>query len=248
MKTLSKIFLAITLLIFTIGGCINYNSPHYDFIDACFTTSMNEYDINQSIYFSNCSSGADTYLWEFGDGTTSSSSNPTHQYQNAGTYTVKLTAYNKGGRSTASKIIYVAGTTKLDILVMYYGTSDPVSNCEVTLYGTLQNWIDLQNPLVKITTGSSGNVIFSDLEPVEYFVDAYRSVSDTSYYCNEKFEPSSGNLTANVVNYLDVFVELLYTTQKDGTLSKKYIIRKTELRQAKNSTGIRVEFSNRAKR
>ena len=37
------------------------------------------------------------YQWDFGDGFTSSSSNPTHNYQNPGTFTITLNAYNTGG-------------------------------------------------------------------------------------------------------------------------------------------------------
>jgi len=35
--------------------------------------------------------GALTYAWDFGDGTTSTVTAPTHTYAKAGTYTVKLT-------------------------------------------------------------------------------------------------------------------------------------------------------------
>lgn len=45
-----------------------------------------------NIVFSNTSEDAETYLWEFGDGSTSSEANPIHSYEAPGTYTVKLTA------------------------------------------------------------------------------------------------------------------------------------------------------------
>lgn len=46
------------------------------------------------ITFQNTSQNADSYLWEFGDNTTSTETNPTKSYNQMGTYTVKLTASN----------------------------------------------------------------------------------------------------------------------------------------------------------
>ena len=40
----------------------------------------------------------DTYLWDFGDGITSTEPNPTHQYEAPGTYTVSLTVTSTDGR------------------------------------------------------------------------------------------------------------------------------------------------------
>ena len=42
-----------------------------------------------------------SFLWDFGDGTTSTDPNPTHTYTAAGTYTITLTAYMAGGCSNA---------------------------------------------------------------------------------------------------------------------------------------------------
>jgi PKD repeat protein len=46
--------------------------------------------------------------WNFGDGGTSSLSNPTHSYSNAGTYTVVLTVSGSGGQSQATHFISVS--------------------------------------------------------------------------------------------------------------------------------------------
>lgn len=46
-----------------------------------------------SIQFYNESANADAYLWNFGDGTTSSEFNPVHVYHSAGDFEISLTAY-----------------------------------------------------------------------------------------------------------------------------------------------------------
>ena len=57
------------------------------------TTTMQ----NQSIQFRNASIGASTYLWKFGDGTTSNLDSPLHQYTDTGYFNVTLTAINSNG-------------------------------------------------------------------------------------------------------------------------------------------------------
>ena len=48
-----------------------------------------------------------SWLWEFGDGSTSTEQNPTHTYTATRLYTVNLTAYNSDGNSTITKPGYV---------------------------------------------------------------------------------------------------------------------------------------------
>jgi PKD repeat protein len=45
-----------------------------------------------------------TYLWDFGDGGTSTEKDPVHQYTAVGKYTVKLTATNAYGTNWREKI------------------------------------------------------------------------------------------------------------------------------------------------
>lgn len=51
--------------------------------------------------FTNSSTGAVTYEWDFGDGNTSAEESPTHVYASADTYTVTLTAVNESNLSTS---------------------------------------------------------------------------------------------------------------------------------------------------
>jgi PKD repeat protein len=48
----------------------------------------------QTVYTDNLSQNATTYLWNFGDGYTDNTANPTHTYTQAGTYTLSLIASN----------------------------------------------------------------------------------------------------------------------------------------------------------
>jgi len=62
-----------------------------------------------------------SWTWDFGDGSTSNDQNPSHTYQNAGKYTVKLTATNKYGNDTKSSDNYItagdAHTGSLKVII-----------------------------------------------------------------------------------------------------------------------------------
>jgi gliding motility-associated-like protein len=49
----------------------------------------------QTVFFENQSTGAETFIWDFGDFNTSVQANPEHTYENPGTYTVSLIARNE---------------------------------------------------------------------------------------------------------------------------------------------------------
>jgi C1A family cysteine protease len=48
-----------------------------------------------------------SWVWDFGDGTTSTDRNPVHTYTKAGTFTVNLTVKNSGGEDFTSKESYI---------------------------------------------------------------------------------------------------------------------------------------------
>ncbi len=69
-----------------------------------FTESTN----GQTVTFTNTSSNAVSYNWDFGDGNSSADTNPTHTYANDGTYTVILTATNNCGSVISQQTITVS--------------------------------------------------------------------------------------------------------------------------------------------
>lgn len=70
---------------------------------ADFTMVKTNAKVNETIVFSNKSQYATTYLWDFGDGNTSTDESPSYSYPIAGTYAVKLAATGEGNSSTVSK-------------------------------------------------------------------------------------------------------------------------------------------------
>lgn len=60
-----------------------------------------------TVQFTNKTQGATTYLWDFGDGTTSTLKNPAHIFTSAGNYAVKLTTNACGTSTTKEKLIVV---------------------------------------------------------------------------------------------------------------------------------------------
>ena len=62
-----------------------------------FTASPTNGVAPLTVYFTNLSTGADTFIWDFDDGDTGASLNPAETFTNAGIYTVTLTAIGPGG-------------------------------------------------------------------------------------------------------------------------------------------------------
>lgn len=85
-----------------------------------------------TVSFTNQSTNATSYSWDFGDGGTSTSANPTHIYLQGGVYTVRLNATGSGGSNSVSKTVNIQAPTSLKITnLKVTGMSfvDPSCNC-----------------------------------------------------------------------------------------------------------------------
>ncbi|MFN6037478.1 MAG: PKD domain-containing protein [Bacteroidota bacterium] len=64
------------------------------------------YQLNgSSVIFNNSSQNASQFVWDFGDGSTDTTSSPTHNYVSQGTYTVSLQASTCGKTDTFSMVV-----------------------------------------------------------------------------------------------------------------------------------------------
>jgi gliding motility-associated-like protein len=93
---------------------------------AAFTAAPTTQCVDQTITFTDQSTGGVTqWLWDFGDGVTSTSADPTHGYANPNVYSVKEVVYNNGCGDTLIKPNYITiNLPKADFLY--------TSNCSGT--------------------------------------------------------------------------------------------------------------------
>ena len=109
------------------------------------------------------SCNAETYLWEFGDGTTSTDANPDHMYAAPGNYTVSLTVTNGCGDDLATRTISVVEPPNAD----FSASVDPLSGCE---------------PVVLSLT-SQANIYSNISWDISPFNDSITCVRDTGQWC-----------------------------------------------------------------
>ena len=114
------------------------------------------------ITFNNTGRGT-SYLWDFGDGTTSTLKNPTHTFSTPGTYNVTLVAFMPGGCRNSDTVTYPVsvigqGRYSLDTLQTCPGTALQIG-VRPTM-GCSYNWVSgpvsdhtIANPMV-YTTGT----------------------------------------------------------------------------------------------
>jgi len=140
-----------------------------------------------TVSFTNLSTNANSYAWNFGDGGTSSLENPTHAYAAAGTYAVELIATGCGTNvsdtfQTSITISPGSSTLNLDPLEANY-----ISCCSGTLFdsgGPLGDYADGEVGIatIQVPAGNIVNIDFSsfDLEDTYDFLTLYNG-PDNSY-------------------------------------------------------------------
>lgn len=101
---------------------------------ANFTYSPKKSTVPTTIKFENTSKKATTYLWDFGDGATSTEATPKHKYMSSGNYEVSLKATKKKKSSILKKRVFVdapqaclvAMETKFGIIIIELYDATPL--------------------------------------------------------------------------------------------------------------------------
>ena len=142
---------------------------------ADFTVSDTVVGIGETVYFTNRSIDAESFVWDFGDGHTSNSFNASNYYDLDGIYNVSLTAYFKGRADKAFLTVTVIGASLEITVEEYYSPFYLVPDISVILYARISDW---ENPgtspiVTEGFTNSSGVVTFDNLAAQRYYVDVW---------------------------------------------------------------------------
>ncbi len=102
--------------------------------------------------FTNTSSNATSYEWNFGDGNTSTTASPVHNYAASGSYNVKLKAFSSGVTSCVDSVI-------IPVNVVLTGLNELQDG---------QGWLELKQNLVSselaVTLIKTNEIIISDVQ------------------------------------------------------------------------------------
>ena len=227
MKKILYISVIITLVLI---ACKKTPPPVADFEIDSFNLV-----VGQELFFMNHSADGVSYKWDFGDGYISEEFEPYHTYNTNGFYTVKLTVTGKdGGQSLATLDVEIKIPTIFAIDVIEYFENLPISNVEVRLYGSINDW-DAANEdwVVMGLTGNNGQVVFSNISSQVYYVDAYKGYNTSGY---DNYALASENIEfiktplviPNHVNYFTAYVDVVDHSAAKGNRSRSLIIKKLE--------------------
>ncbi|MGD2095325.1 MAG: S8 family serine peptidase [Phycisphaerales bacterium] len=132
-------------------------------LEAIFTADPNIGPEPLTVQFTDQSTGNVTsWLWDFGDGTTSIEQNPTHEYTDARTYTVRLTVYGPDGSNTKTRAgyirVFIPSTPRANFAI------EPISaNSPTTI-----RFLDQSTCPAYIVYGGDGSIITGTIESAPY--------------------------------------------------------------------------------
>jgi PKD repeat protein len=168
---------------------------------ACFGFEpVTSIEPGMDVTFTNCSTDAETYTWEFDDGEGSVAQNPTHSFDQAGDYDVKLIVTNKNLRDEISHKVVVES---LDPVACFTMSPNPAMvNQNVTITNCSEN-----AETYKWDFDGNGSIDSDDENPVFYY-------SNSGTY-TVKLIASNGNLSDELEKQITILDENFVTDPTD---------------------------------
>jgi PKD repeat protein len=180
------------------------------------------------VSFTNISTNALTYKWDFGDGLTSTATNPTHTYTASGTYPVSLTAYNGSIQNVKSKNVTVTTSSSQTTDVTF--TNKVFTPITITMNG------------ITYTFDTDESVTFYNLEGTSMLYYAYTNgaltdgtrIGDLIEWQNDPVDLTGGSLAFNltitsskffiyITNNSNTYLHNMYVNSGYGTQYEKFV-------------------------
>ncbi len=214
-------WLGISLLVVFLTGC--YKDPI-----ASFTMSASSIEAGESVTFTNTSADMERCEWIFGDGGQSTETSPTYTYDTPGNFEVTLRVFGKDDMKAdlTSKNVQVTQPTTLWVNVVDYDGGDAIQDCWVMLYDSYTDWYNLDLDQMITTekkTNYNGKAEFKEegLETSDpIFINVYKEVDDTYFYCNWFIQYSDNcyktTVEANKINEVTIRARLAYSSMAEA--------------------------------
>jgi PKD repeat protein len=179
-----------------IGSTPNCNANYFAIVDS---TNANQ------LYFFNQSTGGNSYYWYFGDGSTSTSANPTHTYANSGTYLVCLTIYSNSSNCQDSYCdTVIIGNGQSGCVPQFYSYPDSTAGSGLMNFGLFNAcsgyqyiWTITNGTNSYTAAGSNPIIAFADSGWHSVCVDAYDSSGAIISYCDSVWVYRIGSVGIN---------------------------------------------------
>jgi PKD repeat protein len=193
---------------------------------ADFSASLTSGGVPLTTDFTDLSQAAASWLWDFGDGGSSTDQNPTYTYNAMGTYTVTLTATNQFGSDIEVKTDYITVTAPVAPIADFVASATDINlNNSVTFTDT-----SLENPTSWQWTFEGGTPATSTLQnPVVTYTTV--GTFDVTLVASN----AQGNDTEIKLDYISVS-EKPYCASQGTTYSLEWIAR-VQVDDLDNSSG-----------
>jgi hypothetical protein len=217
-------FLALSLIIFACKKSKDETPV------ASFSVDTTEPSVGQPVSFINDSQNGQSFEWNFGDGYTSTDRDPIHTFTSTGSFEVILIAISKSGISDTDRLTFnVLIPTLLVIEVREYYSENVIPGASIILYPSLLDWDARTNKVMEGFTDADGVAVFSNLDPIVYYVDVWEATHDNYTLRNEDVGfISTPVVLPQKINQFIAWVDVADHTQGVARGSQGWVIKKLE--------------------